>query len=45
VARIYAPGDRERARRAASGNECLLAPEVLARLKECGAKVGVQAEL
>ena len=45
VARIYAPGDRERARRAESGNECLLAPELLARLKECGAKVGVQAEL
>jgi LDH2 family malate/lactate/ureidoglycolate dehydrogenase len=45
VARIYAPGDRERARRAGSGNECLLAPELLARLKECGAKVGVQAEL
>jgi LDH2 family malate/lactate/ureidoglycolate dehydrogenase len=45
VARIYAPGDRERARRAESGNECPLAPELLARLKECGAKVGVQAEL
>jgi LDH2 family malate/lactate/ureidoglycolate dehydrogenase len=45
VARIYAPGDRERARRAESGDECLLAPELLARLKECGAKVGVQAEL
>jgi len=45
VARIYAPGDRERARRAESGDECLLTPELLARLKECGAKVGVQAEL
>ena len=45
VARIYAPGDRARARRAESGDECLLAPELLARLKECGAKVGVQAEL
>jgi LDH2 family malate/lactate/ureidoglycolate dehydrogenase len=45
VARIYAPGDRERARRAESGNECPLAPELLARLKECGAKLGVQGEL
>ena len=45
VARIYAPGDRERARRAESGDECLLPPELLARLKECGAKVGVQGEL
>jgi len=45
VARIYAPGDRERARRAESSGECPLAPELLARLKECGAKVGVQGEL
>src|SRR6185503_9954964 len=30
VARIYAPGDRERARRAESGDECLLPPELLA---------------
>ncbi len=45
VARIYAPGDRERARRAEGGGECHLAPELLARIKECGAKVGVQAEL
>jgi LDH2 family malate/lactate/ureidoglycolate dehydrogenase len=45
VERIYAPGDRERARRAESGDECLLAPGLLAKLKECGAKVGVQSEL
>jgi len=45
VERIYAPGDRERARRAESGDECLLAPELLAKLKECGARVGVQSEL
>jgi LDH2 family malate/lactate/ureidoglycolate dehydrogenase len=45
VSRIYAPGDRARARRAESGDECLLAPELLAQLKECGAKLGVQAEL
>jgi len=45
VSRIYAPGDRARARRAESGDECPLAPELLAQLKECGAKVGVQGEL
>jgi LDH2 family malate/lactate/ureidoglycolate dehydrogenase len=45
VARIYAPGDRERARRAKSGDECPLPPELLAQLKDCGAKVGVQGEL
>ncbi|MFL6574577.1 MAG: Ldh family oxidoreductase [Burkholderiales bacterium] len=45
VARIYAPGDRERARRAESGDECVLAPELVARLKECGAKVGVEGPL
>ena len=44
VSRIYAPGDRARARRAERGDECLLAPELLAQLKECGAKVGVQGE-
>jgi len=45
VARIYAPGDRERTRLAERGDECLLAPELVAQLKECGAKVGVQAAL
>lgn len=45
VERIYAPGDRERARRAEHGDECLLAPELLARLKECGERVGVDAIL
>lgn len=45
VSRIYAPGDRERARRIESGDECVLPPELVARLKECGAKVGVEAEL
>jgi len=45
VERIYAPGDRERARRAENGEECLLPPELLAKLKECAAKVGVEREL
>lgn len=45
VERIYAPGDRARARLAENGEECLLAPELLAKLKECGARVGVQREL
>ena len=45
VERIYAPGDRERARRAEHGEECLLAPELLAKLKECGARVGVEQAL
>ena len=45
VERIYAPGDRERARRADNGEECLLPPELVAKLKECGAKVGVEREL
>ena len=45
VERIYAPGDRERARRAENGEECLLDPELLARLKECGKKIGVEREL
>jgi LDH2 family malate/lactate/ureidoglycolate dehydrogenase len=45
VSRIYAPGDRARARRAESADECLLAPELLAQLEECGAKLGVQVEL
>lgn len=45
VERIHAPGDRERARRAENGEECLLAPELLAKLKECGARVGVERSL
>lgn len=45
VERIFAPGDRERARRAQSGEECLLAPELLAKLNECGARVGVETPL
>jgi len=45
VERIYAPGDRERARRSENGEECLLAPDLLAKLKACGAKVGVEREL
>jgi LDH2 family malate/lactate/ureidoglycolate dehydrogenase len=43
--RVYAPGDRERARRAEGGDECLLPPELLAKLRECGAKVGVESRL
>jgi LDH2 family malate/lactate/ureidoglycolate dehydrogenase len=45
VERVYAPGERERARRAENGEECLLPPELLSKLKECGAKVGVEREL
>lgn len=45
VERVHAPGDRERARRAENGEECLLAPELLAKLKECGARVGVERDL
>jgi len=43
--RVYAPGDLERARRAASAGECPLTPDVLSKLKECAAKVGVEREL
>src|SRR5262245_54832895 len=45
VERIYAPGEPERARRAEGGDECLLPPELLAKLRECGAKVGVESRL
>jgi LDH2 family malate/lactate/ureidoglycolate dehydrogenase len=41
----FAERIRKRARRAESGDECLLPPELLARLKECGAKVGVESRL
>lgn len=43
--RIYAPGDLERARRAANGAECPLPQEVLARLNECADKLGVERTL
>jgi LDH2 family malate/lactate/ureidoglycolate dehydrogenase len=43
--RIYAPGDLERARRAEHAEDCPLPPEVLAKLKQCAAKVGVEREL
>jgi LDH2 family malate/lactate/ureidoglycolate dehydrogenase len=43
--RIYSPGDLERARRSEHAEECPLPPEVLSRLKECAAKVGVEREL
>ena len=39
--RIYAPGDLEQARRAEHGAECPVAPEVVEKLKECGARLGV----
>jgi LDH2 family malate/lactate/ureidoglycolate dehydrogenase len=40
--RIYAPGDLEQARRAANAGECPLAPEVVAKLNECAARVGAE---
>jgi LDH2 family malate/lactate/ureidoglycolate dehydrogenase len=43
--RIYAPGDLERARRAGNAGECPLAPDVLSKLKECAAKVGVERDI
>ena len=43
--RIYAPGDLERARSTGNAGDCPLPPEVLASLKECAAKVGVEREL
>jgi LDH2 family malate/lactate/ureidoglycolate dehydrogenase len=42
VERIYAPGDLERARREATGGECRLAPEVIASLNACAAKLGAK---
>lgn len=42
VERLYAPGDLERARRAANGGECRLPPEVLGKLNECAARVGAE---
>jgi LDH2 family malate/lactate/ureidoglycolate dehydrogenase len=45
VERVHAPGDRERARRSENGDQCMLGPELVAKLKECGARVGVQSEL
>jgi LDH2 family malate/lactate/ureidoglycolate dehydrogenase len=43
--RIYAPGDLERARRAENAGECPLVPDVLSKLKECAAKVGVERDI
>jgi LDH2 family malate/lactate/ureidoglycolate dehydrogenase len=40
--RIYAPGDLERTRREANGADCPLAPDVLAKLNECAARLGVK---
>jgi LDH2 family malate/lactate/ureidoglycolate dehydrogenase len=37
--RIYAPGDLERARRAANGGECPVPPEVISKLKEAERKL------
>jgi LDH2 family malate/lactate/ureidoglycolate dehydrogenase len=45
VERIFAPGDRERAQPSESGDECPLTPELLAKLREAGAKVGVESRL
>lgn len=42
--RIYAPGDLERARRAENSADCPVPPDVLARLKECGARLGAAVE-
>jgi LDH2 family malate/lactate/ureidoglycolate dehydrogenase len=39
--RIYAPGDLEQARREFNGAECPVAPDVVEKLKECGARLGV----
>lgn len=41
--RIYAPGDLERARRAAAGDGCPLTAEVHAELVQLGAQLGVHA--
>jgi len=43
--RIYAPGDLERARRTANAGEVPVPPEVLAKLNECAAKLGVERKL
>jgi LDH2 family malate/lactate/ureidoglycolate dehydrogenase len=42
---IYAPGDLERARRAENAGECPLPPDVLAKLRECAAKLGVERNI
>jgi LDH2 family malate/lactate/ureidoglycolate dehydrogenase len=43
--RVAQFAERIRASRRASGDECLLSPEVLAKLRDCGAKVGVETRL
>jgi LDH2 family malate/lactate/ureidoglycolate dehydrogenase len=39
--RIYAPGDLERARRAASGERCTVSAEVASQLADCGRRLGI----
>ena len=43
--RVYAPGDLERERRAQHRAECAVAPDVLAKLNECAARVGVERQI
>ncbi len=38
--RIYAPGDLERSRRVENSADCPVPPDILEKLKECGARVG-----
>ena len=41
VERVFAPGDVERARRAENGDECPVSSDVMVKLRECGARLGV----
>ncbi len=41
TARVYAPGDLERERRAANGDACPVPAEVIDKLVACGARIGV----
>ncbi len=41
TARVYAPGDVERERRAANGDACPVPAEVIEKLVACGARIGV----
>lgn len=45
TARIYAPGDLERASRESHAGDCPVPAEVLSQLKQCAAKVGVERDL